>query len=48
MATIVTLASSPSAVSRTDAVLGHIERRLTARGHDVHRVVVRDLSLIHI
>ena len=43
MATIVTLASSPSAVSRTDAVLGHIERRLTARGHDVHRVVVRDL-----
>ncbi|WP_020144065.1 NADPH-dependent FMN reductase [Terracoccus sp. 273MFTsu3.1] len=43
MATIVTLASSPSAASRTDAVLGHIERRLTVRGHDVQRVVIRDL-----
>jgi len=43
MAAIVTLASSPSAASRTDAVLGHIERRLTVRGHDVQRVVIRDL-----
>ena len=43
MATIVTLASSPSAASRTDAVLGHIERRLIVRGHDVQRVVIRDL-----
>lgn len=43
MATIVTLSSSPSASSRTDAVLGHVERRLRARGHDVERVTVRDL-----
>jgi SsuE family FMN reductase len=43
MATIVTVSSSPSASSRTDAVLGHIERRLTARGHAVRRVVLRDL-----
>ena len=43
MASIVTIASSPSAASRTDAVLGHIERRLAVRGHDVQRVVVRDL-----
>ena len=43
MATIVTLSSSPSAASRTDAVLGHVERRLRARGHDVERVTVRDL-----
>ncbi|MFM6851616.1 MAG: NADPH-dependent FMN reductase [Terrabacter sp.] len=43
MATIVTLSSSPSATSRTDAVLGHVERRLRARGHDVERVTVRDL-----
>jgi len=43
MATIVTLSSSPSAASRTDAVLGHVERRLRARGHEVQRVTVRDL-----
>lgn len=43
MATIVTIASSPSVASRTDAVLGHIERRLDVRGHAVQRVVVRDL-----
>ncbi|WP_374969335.1 NADPH-dependent FMN reductase [Terrabacter sp. BE26] len=43
MASIVTLSGSPSAPSRTEAVLGHVERRLRARGHDVSRVVVRDL-----
>jgi SsuE family FMN reductase len=43
MARIVTLSSSPSPSSRTDAVLGHVERRLRARGHDVERVTVRDL-----
>ncbi len=43
MASIVTLSGSPSAPSRTEAVLGHVERRLQVRGHDVTRVVVRDL-----
>jgi SsuE family FMN reductase len=43
MASIVTLSGSPSAPSRTEAVLGHVERRLRVRGHDVTRVVVRDL-----
>ncbi|WP_323100131.1 NADPH-dependent FMN reductase [Intrasporangium sp. YIM S08009] len=50
MASIVTLSGSPSAPSRTEAVLGHVERRLQVRGHDVTRVVVRDLpagALLH-
>lgn len=46
MATIVTISSSPSATSRTDAVLSHVTRRLVGRGragHTVTPIVLRDL-----
>ncbi len=43
MARIVTISSSPSAVSRTEGVLSHVARRLTVHGHDVVPIVLRDL-----
>lgn len=43
MAIIVSLSSSPSVTSRTDAVLTHVNRRLLARGHTVTTVSLRDL-----
>jgi SsuE family FMN reductase len=43
MATIVTISSSPSPKSRTDAILSHVTRRLVGRGHSVTQVVLRDL-----
>lgn len=43
MSLIVTISSSPSRVSRTDAVLDHVARRLQGRGHDVRDIVLRDL-----
>ena len=43
MATILTISSSPSSTSRTDAVLSHVTRRLVARGHEITQVVLRDL-----
>ena len=43
MATIVTISSSPSPRSRTDAVLSHVTRRLVGRGHDATQIVLRDL-----
>lgn len=43
MAIIVSLSSSPSVTSRTDAVLTHVNCRLLARGHTVTTVSLRDL-----
>lgn len=43
MATIVTIASSPSPRSRTDAVLARAVGRLADRGHTLVPVVLRDL-----
>ncbi|AKU17610.1 NADPH-dependent FMN reductase [Luteipulveratus mongoliensis] len=43
MALIAAISSSPSATSRTDAVLGDVERRLELAGHQVERIVLRDL-----
>lgn len=43
MATIATISSSPSEISRTDAVLFHVTKRLIGRGHRVTPIVLRDL-----
>jgi FMN reductase len=43
MAVIVILAGSPSAISRTAAVLDLLARRLTSHGHDVRVVPIREL-----
>ena len=43
MATIATISSSPSDVSRTDAVLSYVAKRLLSRGHQVTPIVLRDL-----
>jgi NAD(P)H-dependent FMN reductase len=43
MATIATISSSPSEISRTDAVLCHVTKRLIGRGHRVTPIVLRDL-----
>src|SRR4051812_812524 len=43
MSSIVTLSSSPSSVSRTDAVLSHVTHRLVGAGHQVTSLVLRDL-----
>ncbi|MCQ4213017.1 MULTISPECIES: NADPH-dependent FMN reductase [Streptomyces] len=43
MAVILSVSGSPSATSRTGRLLGHVDRRLTDRGHDVTRLDVRDL-----
>ena len=43
MATIVTISSSPSDISRTDAVLSYVTKRLLSHGHRVTPIVLRDL-----
>ncbi|HEY0474030.1 MAG TPA: NADPH-dependent FMN reductase [Kribbella sp.] len=43
MATIATISSSPSEVSRTDAVLSYVTKRLLSHGHQVTPIVLRDL-----
>ncbi|MGW1342118.1 NAD(P)H-dependent oxidoreductase [Kribbella sp. NPDC002412] len=43
MATIATISSSPSEISRTDAVLDYVTRRLLSHGHTVTPIVLRDL-----
>lgn len=43
MAHVVTISSSPSPTSRTDAVLSHVARRLVVHAHAVSPVVLRDL-----
>jgi SsuE family FMN reductase len=43
MATIVTISSSPSSTSRTDAILSHVTRRLAVRGHEATQIILRDL-----
>ncbi|MEV6410486.1 NADPH-dependent FMN reductase [Kribbella sp. NPDC051718] len=43
MATIATISSSPSDVSRTDAVLSYVTKRLLSHGHRVTPIVLRDL-----
>ncbi|MGC4937839.1 NADPH-dependent FMN reductase [Kribbella sp. DT2] len=43
MATIATISSSPSEVSRTDAVLSYVTKRLLSHGHTVTPIVLRDL-----
>ena len=43
MATIATISSSPSDVSRTDAVLSYVTKRLLSHGHKVTPIVLRDL-----
>ncbi|MFG1815734.1 NADPH-dependent FMN reductase [Kribbella sp. NPDC049174] len=43
MATIATISSSPSEISRTDAVLDYVTKRLISRGHTVTPIVLRDL-----
>ena len=44
MATVVTISGSPSQLSRTDAVLSHVIRRLSGRGHVVQQIVLRSLD----
>ncbi|WP_149562707.1 NADPH-dependent FMN reductase [Streptomyces cacaoi] len=49
-ATVLTLAGSPSAASRTQALLRLVGARLTADGHRVRHLAVRDLpaaALLH-
>ncbi|GAB3053075.1 NADPH-dependent FMN reductase [Intrasporangium mesophilum] len=43
MARIATISSSPSEVSRTEAVLADVSARVTSHGHQVTRLVLRDL-----
>jgi hypothetical protein len=43
MPSIVVLAGSPSATSRTAAVLDLLALRLTSHGHEVHVVPIREL-----
>ncbi|TDO30648.1 SsuE family FMN reductase [Kribbella sp. VKM Ac-2527] len=43
MATIATISSSPSEISRTDAVLEYVTKRLLSHGHTVTPIVLRDL-----
>ncbi|WP_112249084.1 NADPH-dependent FMN reductase [Kribbella monticola] len=43
MATIATISSSPSDISRTDAVLSYVTKRLLSHGHHVTPIVLRDL-----
>lgn len=43
MAVIATIAASPSARSRTDAVLARAASRLTGRGHHIAPIALRDL-----
>ncbi|WP_406289596.1 NADPH-dependent FMN reductase [Embleya sp. NBC_00896] len=50
MATVLTVWGSPSATSRTGVVARHVAARLTADGHDVSTLAVRDLpaeALLH-
>lgn len=50
MSTIVTISGSPQHPSKTEAVLSHVVRRLTAAGHDVVPIVLRELpaaALLH-
>jgi FMN reductase len=50
MALVVTLAGSPSATSRSAAVLAYCREQLAARGHETHAVNIRDIDaddLIH-
>ncbi len=44
MASIVTIGGSPSAVSRTNTLIDHLQRQLEADGHTVTAVRVRDLD----
>jgi FMN reductase len=44
MARILTVTGSPSATSRTAAVVRHVERQLVDSGHDVSALAVRELS----
>ncbi len=44
MASIVTIGGSPSAVSRTNTLLDHLQRQLEADNHTVTAVRVRDLD----
>jgi FMN reductase len=43
VATVLSVCGSPSSVSRTARLLGHIERHLRAAGHDVDTVAVQAL-----
>lgn len=43
MATVLSVSGSPSATSRTARLLRHLDRRLTARGHEVIPLDVRTL-----
>lgn len=43
MSVIVTLLGSPQSPSRTEAVLSHVVRRLSAAGHEIRPLVLRDL-----
>ena len=43
MATVLTISASPSSVSKTAAIRRLIDGQLTAQGHHVHALDVRDL-----
>ncbi|MFE7130992.1 NADPH-dependent FMN reductase [Streptomyces sp. NPDC057638] len=43
MATVLSVSGSPSATSRTARLLRHLDQRLTAQGHEVIALDVRDL-----
>lgn len=43
MSQILVVSGSPSAISRTDAVLAHLVRRFQAAGHDVRQLRLREL-----
>lgn len=43
MATVLTISASPSPVSKTAAIRRFIDEQLTAQGHHVHALDVRDL-----
>ncbi|MDV6011758.1 NADPH-dependent FMN reductase [Haloechinothrix sp. LS1_15] len=43
MTSILVLTGSPSAASRTAALLGHLADRWRSDGHDVHSIAVRNL-----
>ncbi|MER8036419.1 NADPH-dependent FMN reductase [Streptomyces hydrogenans] len=43
MATVLSVSGSPSATSRTARLLRHLDRRLTARGHEVIPLDVRTI-----
>ncbi|MBC6457659.1 NADPH-dependent FMN reductase [Actinomadura sp. HBU206391] len=46
MATILAISGSPSAISRTQGVLHHVERRLRDDGHTVTSLAVRELPAV--